>query len=786
MTITSPVEDGVVAHPNTQSAREPPRLQPTRSKPVAQKADDNTRFSTLPEDRRPESISVRAEPADPDSGFDLEELLEEPLIDVFWPSLSRFEEYASVKSTDSAKQLLPSASFVPSFHLAASNRLFEYDFHPLRPALFVCGTLMFPSILKACAEHYISEDGVYSSKLQRRLHTSSSDWASIDVSLQSAAECMTPAVIRGFVDCSVKRRPWACAAPASPGVFSYRPGQDIPKDQPEVHGFLITGLSDEAYQCLDHWHNEELPSRLGFARKPSKSTKGATQANPKPLFARTTIYAEFEQPHKSRATKRAIMYQCLDHRYDLQAGQSPSILPPWDANAFLRSSAFTQLCGGTKSASWLREERRLAETMRIRFLMRGDVLCSAVLRGDGEKVMEYVEKGYDVNAKCRTFGTALQAAAAKGQDDIAMMLVEEGADVNTPGGRYKTPLIAAVVHGREDLVKYLLRNRADVLAPGGRYVNALYQAVSFSDVAMAHILLEKGAWLTKDYLEILDFAAENGNRSIMRMLEDYDVRGLSKKKLLDQRASDPASDPGDALTYVPYDERRAMAKPKTLTMVRAVVLEAFALKGQRGKWTGIKAVRVLQTALRMGASDSLIDKITPSLSSYDQLVQLICKASKQHAEEQRALQDADNSRGPREIERSDTSSRPDRTQDVLPRRRAPSPPRTYTSGYYEDRSRPSTAIDEFGVFCLTCNGRGGRMGTERTCNECNGSTTVWERQGPHSTRRTCPTCQGKGYTFSSRDVCQACIRNGDDAITTVPESPARQVRFEDVPPPYSP
>jgi hypothetical protein len=40
------------------------------------------------------------------------------------------------------------------------------------------------------------------------------------------------------------------------------------------------------------------------------------------------------------------------------------------------------------------------------------------------------------------------------------------------------------------------------------------------------MLLKKGARLTKEYRELLNLSAKRGNRIIIQMIEDYDVRQL--------------------------------------------------------------------------------------------------------------------------------------------------------------------------------------------------------------------------------------------------------------------
>ncbi|KAJ9603770.1 hypothetical protein H2200_011956 [Cladophialophora chaetospira] len=750
--------------------------------PKSRKPEHGVRFGTLPEFQRPEPITLPVEETPYQQlEFDPQQILEEPLLEVFWPYLSHAFRNGSPNSSEAKTSTLPRTTFVPSFHLAAANR-FSRSEVASSSALFVYGTLMFPSILNACAQHYISEDGVYSSKLQRRLRTSPSDWAFINQSVQNAAEKMTPAVISGYGAHTVKRRPWAFLMSTTQSIGQDHYQVSVP---PEVHGFVVMGLSVEAYECLEHWHNEEMPSRLGVLHSKTSKSREGTQPNAHILFSHNRVNTYIELADQTSRRVAASIFMCVNHRYGTQIDPGHLELPQWDTNVFLRSPAFTQLGGGARSST--SEEKRLATTMNIQFLMRGDLLCSAVLQGETQKVLQYVDRGYDINAKCRIYGTALQAAAAKGEDDMARLLLEEGADVNASGGRYKSPLIAAVVRGDEEIAKLLLRHKANVLASGGQYINALYQAVSFSDIDMAHLLLERGAWLSENYLEVLDLAAEDGNRNMMRMLEDYDVRSLWKKRLLDQHSTDSGYETNDEVAYVPFDERRALAKPTTLSLVKAVVLEGFSLKGQRGKWTGIKAVRLLQVAMRMGASESIIQRAAPFLSSYEQLVKVICEASKQHTEEQRRLRHSGSSSEPRELENSDR--RPGRSGGhsmTIPR-----PSTTNASNFYTDRNQANTTLDPSDTFCLTCNGRGGKAGTQRTCNECNGSTTVWKRQGTHSKRVTCHTCAGRGYTFSSRDVCRACNNGMGFSAAAAPVSSltsSSTVRFEedyDAPPPYT-
>jgi hypothetical protein len=58
------------------------------------------------------------------------------------------------------------------------------------------------------------------------------------------------------------------------------------------------------------------------------------------------------------------------------------------------------------------------------------------------------------------------------------------------------------------------------------------------------------------------------------------------------------------------------------------------LKGQRGKWTGIKGVKVLRAAFDVGILESILDTIRPHLSKYQDLVDFLGRAMAEYEEEQ--------------------------------------------------------------------------------------------------------------------------------------------------------
>jgi len=708
---------------------------------------EGVRFGMLPENLRPAPIDHVSERRHNISEQSMEEReIVEPIIESTWPFLNR--PIPGRPDTESAGRV-PESSLVPSYHLASTNRFSPREISALHSTslwgspspLFVYGSLMFPSVLTACAEFFISEEGVYSSRLQRRLRTDRRDWNSTNVSLQHAAEQMTPACVAGFARWKPKKR--SCAALQA-------------SSHSHVHGFLIFGLAKEALCCLDAWHNEGLgPS--------SKDYRFSRRSAAPMSFCRRVVRAEIRTNDGERKIVEATTYTWNGKPSDLRS--------PWDVNDFVRSRAFTRLSRGKDESKRDGEEEAIARKMGIEFIMRGDALCGAALRQDKERLLDLLGHGYDVDAPCRVFGTALQAASRKGAEEIVHLLIEEGADVNAKGGRYGNAVTAATFKGNGNIVRALLKKGANVLDHSGEFINPLYQAVDFSDVGLAHLLLEKGAWLTQDYHEILDLAAEIGSPDMIRMLEDYDVRMLHRKsegpssnrRLPESSHTNDGSD--DGIWYPRQygsvssitDNRRAV---KPMSVVRAVAVQALMLKGQRGKWTGIKAVRLLKTAIQCGISESIIDQVTPFLSSYQKLVDFLGRASQQMREEQQLQQ---------QIDSPGTASGSSQHHPEIQ-----SPSNLCTS---RAESTPNYA-PETDVFCLTCNG-GGRNRTARTCNKCAGAGYSWERRGTHSSRTPCERCLGRGHIFSERDIC--CHGGiGTSRITEVADED------DDPPPPYTP
>jgi len=64
------------------------------------------------------------------------------------------------------------------------------------------------------------------------------------------------------------------------------------------------------------------------------------------------------------------------------------------------------------------------------------------------------------------------------------------------------------------------------------------------------------------------------------------------------------------------------------------------------------------------------------------------------------------------------------------------------------------------VICSSCEGRGGKEGTVKTCTSCDGTgiKIVVRRIGPmiQQMQQTCPECNGEGSIFKEKDRCKVC------------------------------
>ena len=581
----------------------------------------NTRFTLLPDDRRPEPTTMppshEEENIDPDAYFDI---VPEPLC---LPSIGR----------GFGKESLPSASRAPSYVLAGTNRFTNAEIEAFMsqsyltitgPPVFVYGSFMFPSIIKAQADRSLK--GTYSPRYQRRLAPSVQDWARANLSLKHTAEIMTPAVLKGFD--RWRPRGLRCAAiqdsrltrnvielddPRLPRGLEHVP---IAKLLPGyVQGFLVFGLSEEALKTCDelfplkecqsrNW--QRSPMARSRSRSREKKSDGLHEELPKEHFLRKKVNVDIELKDGRIRNLEAFTY-IWAHKFGLEG--------PWNINDFIKRPCFTSSSESQKNdETWRAEEHELAKTMKMVYALPGDALARAVKEGNTQAVEALLDDGDDVNGACHLYGTPLQTAVVTGSEEMVRFLVDEGADVNKKGGTYHTPLLAAVVCGHEKIASLLLRHQAEVLVDCGRYVSALYQAVSHSDEEIVYLLLERGAWLSQGYNELLDLAAERGNEAIMDLLVEYDVRRIH----YDLRAYREYR--GRLERRNKYSNKGQELSMTSGAVLRAVISQALMLKGSHGTWQGRKGVEVLKAALEAGAPESVIDSIGDNLKTVSSVI----------------------------------------------------------------------------------------------------------------------------------------------------------------------
>lgn len=64
------------------------------------------------------------------------------------------------------------------------------------------------------------------------------------------------------------------------------------------------------------------------------------------------------------------------------------------------------------------------------------------------------------------------------------------------------------------------------------------------------------------------------------------------------------------------------------------------------------------------------------------------------------------------------------------------------------------------VLCSKCNGKGGKEGAVKSCNDCHGQgiKVILRQMGPlvQQMQQTCPTCNGEGEIINAKDRCKGC------------------------------
>ena len=761
---------------STQNAPAPiDTPKPNRYKPQQEQDSEPLRFSMLPGDRRPEPVAP---------------IIDEDIVDEEFNNPQAFivpEPLSAPQGGKSSER--PKSSLVPSYILAGTNRFARSEIdpflHPVRSPyyfsqvsqpLFVYGSFMFPSILRNRAEQFTAPEGVYSEFHQRRLRTDSSDWDRVDLSLQHAAEKMTPAILSGYE--RWKPKDFSCAAIQRIPPRYYGPAET---SYGEVKGFLIFGLSEEAYKCCDELlisvemledEYRQRGRKRGSAKDSSRGRSPTRDRRPEAVFRREDVPVTIVLKNGKPVDLNAVSY--------VWNGAPRGTQKDWDINAFVKSRTFRRLSGGGGEGSgWMKEEKRLAATMKMTFVLPGDCLSDAISRNSVDDVIELLDKGEDVDAPCQGYGRPLQASVAKGNEEIVHLLLSYGPDVNATGGMYGNALICATVLGHEEIARTLIEAGANVLMGSAQYISPAYQAISHDDQDMLHLLLEHGAWLSRGYSELLDLATERNNKEIIGLIRDYDVRDVyvkRKKALTEDSFSDTDSEDssrgarGTVQRQTTGDKQVALKPGKVL---RAVGIQALMMKGTPGKWTGVKGVRVMKAAIAAGVSPDLVDRIAPHLSDISRLIDFLRTAIYELGDPKVQAKRFGGRIGGRHDDQDSTiielpfrdrgsvgrhcgsqsclENKTNAIDQVNPRRESPPRPRAPPQAVHGVPGRPQKQV------CPTCDGRGGRRGTGWTCPECNGQGRCHQAEIQCSSNSTrCRVCNGVGLMFAKRDRCRDC------------------------------
>ena len=732
---------------------------------TARPTNRTVHFYLLPEDPHPESLKSESE------AIELQ-AQEEPVISpdpLSEPSISFSARPGSRPTTIP----IPKSSLAPSYFLATTNRFSWKQIKSLLgtkktltmpPPVFVYGSFMFPSILSPQAQKSISAERIKSQTLQRINQTSADYWSNINTSLRHAAQQMTPALLKGYLRFKMERYGDAALMP-SPCTIDGRVA--------ETKGFLVTGLSYEALAYLDYC--SQYPNNQVRATKrrdqnhadhvDSDSSSFSDSSSDSDNFGVRTRPARVFQPGIRFQSKR-VMVTISDSNenpqdvealvYVWQPGPRQK-LDAWDVNEFVKCKTFSDLSTGRKnhdnfSYDWILEEGMLASDMGMLYAMPGDELCDRIVNEDLEKVVWLVTNGLNVDASCHHYGTPLQAAAARGHEKLVyVMLKLWGADANKQGGRYNSPLVAAISNGHEDVVRTLLKYGANPIAEAGSFISPVYQAVSFKDVELTHMLLEAGAWLSKDYVELLDLAEETGNDELCVLLQDYDIRNLHRRKRINRDRRGPVKSVSNQLDDLGFRDLVSTA------------VEVWRLKGQKGKWTGSKAIKILRLIYGDYIPDNLLNMLSQNLPTMHTILKNL---SERDIATKRIPGVSDRS----SIKHSDHDDNVERKEvpnlmQVSSRRYPPPPPYDESRTVQKEDYDSNKAAADNEVFCLTCSGSGGRKGTGRRCDKCRGTgrdpvepssikKTHGDKKGQSNSR--CRPCNGTGNIFSERDKCRAC------------------------------
>lgn len=149
-------------------------------------------------------------------------------------------------------------------------------------------------------------------------------------------------------------------------------------------------------------------------------------------------------------------------------------------------------------------------------LEQAEKLAEAVESGDISLVKSLLNAGVDPNIEAYESPSALTIAKYNGYDEIAKLLIEAGAK-----GEFNDEIIDvvnAIKSGNNDYLKLKLEKGLDPNSVDENQTQLLYISVFYNNLEAVNLLLSAGATQDFDDITPLMYAAETGNKEILRAL----------------------------------------------------------------------------------------------------------------------------------------------------------------------------------------------------------------------------------------------------------------------------
>ena len=143
--------------------------------------------------------------------------------------------------------------------------------------------------------------------------------------------------------------------------------------------------------------------------------------------------------------------------------------------------------------------KKLVEYIKENYDLNNE-LIEASIKGDVDKVKEYLDRGADIEAKDNQYGwTPLICACIYNHTEVVSLLINSGAKIDATDPDGYTPLIWACSgdENKMDIVKILLENDADLNAESKSGITPLSKSTLNNHIDIAELLIHNGADINK-------------------------------------------------------------------------------------------------------------------------------------------------------------------------------------------------------------------------------------------------------------------------------------------------